>query len=452
MHLRLIEELKKAEKRVEELKVAVKKDMVLKFGREVDLDKVCAALINLELLDKEIMLDKLRKYHYAQRQQAVDAILDAKEGLTGEIRENSNLKILEAMVLERRRDLDYFVWKVERDTEKKEIREASRRNLMASSRKLKLRNQDSLPRTNAQHPGSVVGLGQQFISPLDDEIQDLKDKIREMELRARALRNTLRICKRKSGLPPILHLTRNMDACEERPKSTSRNYKLPMLSKDKQEVCAEKTFQTPVQELPALNQYCSPLVDPKLATCGVRTLYESDQKGKIGNEMTIPPSAFSSQAEIRSAPPGTPGDDEEEIRMPQSVEQKEKYPDEFAGEDSAVRIFEEQFQEYLETEKKEVLEFLGEDDEEMISALFAGGDHAQSPEEESDMEATASEGEEGAEEEEALPAEVKESVTVMEKIRKYSQIQTQAAQSAAGWEAELEEEEDEEEFDEDNEG
>ncbi|CAL8109223.1 unnamed protein product [Orchesella dallaii] len=129
MHLRLIEELKKAEKRVEELKVKVKKEMVLKFGREVDLDKVCAAIINLELLDKEIQLDKLRKLHYHQRQKAIEEILEAKRELTAEIRENSNLKILEAMILERSRDLDYFVWKGERDAARKAQREEHRKLL-----------------------------------------------------------------------------------------------------------------------------------------------------------------------------------------------------------------------------------------------------------------------------------------------------------------------------------
>jgi len=213
MQLRLIEELKKSEKMVEELKLRAKKDMVMKFGREVDLDKVVAAIINLELLDKEIQLDKLRRYHYIERQKMSDSILDALDERTAEIRENSNLKILKAMVLERHRDLDYFVWISEQDEEKREKRDETRKQNEAS---IRASSAMAVPRAIARGASSFVDPGEHgtviatsqitIHMEVEAEINDLKSKVQEYEMRARELRNALCICRRKVGLPPILPL------------------------------------------------------------------------------------------------------------------------------------------------------------------------------------------------------------------------------------------------------
>jgi len=109
---RLKEELKKVEHNVDVMKENVKREMIVKYGCEVDLDKVAAAEINLELLDTLIELDQLRNGHYKERDKIKDMIEGKRYNLTQEIKNNSDYQTLDAMLIERERDLDYYMWKM----------------------------------------------------------------------------------------------------------------------------------------------------------------------------------------------------------------------------------------------------------------------------------------------------------------------------------------------------
>lgn len=394
MYTRLTEELKKAEKRVEDLKAEAKKDMVLKFGREVDLDKVCAAIINLELLDKEIQLDKLRKFQYYERQRLIDNILDAKDELTGEIRENSNLKILEAMILERRRDLDYFVWKNERDTEKRERREASRKMIMDPSREIELSKQSQLgdlqgaTSLDGRASTNLLQKQQTNASMVDDEIQELKKQVRMYEMKAKALRNAMKICKRKSGLPPILPLERNRGPCSNAQVRLNKNVrgKLPPIKRpeDPRQPCLQlaadgspKRYRRTAKEIEDMNDECPSGL--KTFTCGVRTLYETNKTEIFDEDMTIPPTEVPSMAtphRYNQPPPPSPTEEEIEGVTRRSGGASGRYSGEYPGEGaSTVKFFEEQFDEYLKTERVEVMEYLGEVDEEMFVGMVREADY-----------------------------------------------------------------------------
>lgn len=402
MYMRLTEELKKSEKRVEELKILAKKDMVFKFGREVDLDKVCAAIINLELLDKEIQLEKLRKLHYIQRQRIIDNILDAKDDLTGEIRENSNLKILEAMIMERKRDFDYFVWKHQRDTEKREVREASRKQIRDPSREASnksisvplaiARGASSFELDEATSSQRHAHRDEEVATAIDGEVRALQEKVRQYEMKANALRQTLKICKRKTGLPPILPLARKQGPCDASGRRGRTKFP-PIQQQDGRGPggsCVSlavdgspKRYRRTAKELEEMNQNC-PRIDPRMLTCGaVKTLYETSNKDDFDEEMTIAPTMAPSSATglmsmSRQEPPTSPEGEEEEdygrfdIQRRSRKSRGSEYPGEFQGEGDppAVRMFEDAFGQYLKTERSEVMEYLGEVDEDIMAGYI----------------------------------------------------------------------------------
>lgn len=116
MLVRLHEEFRKAENEVKLLKEQVKREMTFKFGQEVDLDKICASVINLTLMRQEMLLEKTKMDNYKERAKINQELLEVKYQLTGKIEDNSKLNRLQAVMLERRRDLEYYIWKNEKST------------------------------------------------------------------------------------------------------------------------------------------------------------------------------------------------------------------------------------------------------------------------------------------------------------------------------------------------
>lgn len=114
MLVRLHEEFHKAEKEVLALKEQVKLEMMQKFGQEVDLDKICASVINLERMRMEMLLEKTKMEHYKARAKANQEVLEMKYELSGKVEENTKYNRMKAVMLERKRDLEYYIMKNEK--------------------------------------------------------------------------------------------------------------------------------------------------------------------------------------------------------------------------------------------------------------------------------------------------------------------------------------------------
>jgi len=111
MIVRLREELHKKEHTVKLLDEECKKDMVAKFGRMVDLDELCACIINLDILDALLLLESRRNKHYRERDKLARRIEETRWSLTDVTKVNSEYNTLLAILEERQRDVDYFLYK-----------------------------------------------------------------------------------------------------------------------------------------------------------------------------------------------------------------------------------------------------------------------------------------------------------------------------------------------------
>jgi len=115
MVVRIREELKKGEWKVLQIKEKAKQDMISKFGQEIDLDKMAAAVINLELIDEQQNLDQMKKEHYRERRMIGKEVDKVRYGLTKTVKDNSKFNMMKAMMMERRRDIEYYIWKNEKN-------------------------------------------------------------------------------------------------------------------------------------------------------------------------------------------------------------------------------------------------------------------------------------------------------------------------------------------------
>jgi hypothetical protein len=82
MIVRLREELHKKEEHVKQLEMECKKEMIAKFGRVVDMDELCACIINLDILDALLVLESRRNRHYVERDQLAKRIEETRWNLT----------------------------------------------------------------------------------------------------------------------------------------------------------------------------------------------------------------------------------------------------------------------------------------------------------------------------------------------------------------------------------
>ena len=121
MMVRLKEELGKLEQEVGQVNYRCKREMISKFGKIVDLDDVCAAIINLEILDELSRLESRRNWHYRERKKIADEIEKARDRLTFLTKENSENNTLLAILIERQRDVEYFLFQQQRKEADREV-------------------------------------------------------------------------------------------------------------------------------------------------------------------------------------------------------------------------------------------------------------------------------------------------------------------------------------------
>ncbi|CAG7731039.1 unnamed protein product [Allacma fusca] len=186
MMVRLREELTKLEDDVGQINTRCKREMIAKFGKLVDLDDVCAAVINLEVLDELTRLETRRNWHYRERKKIADEIEKARDRLTFLTKENSENNTLLAILIERQRDVEYFLYR----QHKKE------------------QERMSLPMASNMESSFDFDMEGDLISNEDalEELFNLEDILIRQESRIIILREAIAACKFKSGLPPLIPL------------------------------------------------------------------------------------------------------------------------------------------------------------------------------------------------------------------------------------------------------
>jgi len=205
MIARLGEEFHKLKLQVDALQEKTDKEMTQKFGQVVDMDEVVASLINLTLRDKEKVLSELRVAHYSERAKLQWGIVEAKHKLTSAIQDNSKHNMLAAVMLERKRDLDYYI---NRNEEEKDML----RELFGFEGGDLDKKKSGITRTEDDGTGSsdiplssCLTKSDNRIEILDDQVHKAQDLVEKQREKIAELKEVLAKCRTKTGLPPLLH-------------------------------------------------------------------------------------------------------------------------------------------------------------------------------------------------------------------------------------------------------
>lgn len=83
--------------------------MLTRFGQIVDLEEVCACIINLEILDALIALEARRKIQCSEMDQLKRRIQQTRHQLATATIANSEYNTMLAILEERQRDVEYFL-------------------------------------------------------------------------------------------------------------------------------------------------------------------------------------------------------------------------------------------------------------------------------------------------------------------------------------------------------